>query len=39
VFDRWVAEGKVAAGGAVLEEQAHDTGQAAQGLSASGAPA
>ena len=39
VFDRWVAEGKVVAGGAVTVAQTHGTGRATQGLPASGAPA
>jgi uncharacterized protein (UPF0261 family) len=39
VFDRWVAEGKVAASGAVTQEQGHDTGPATQGFPADRAPA
>ena len=39
VFDRWVAEGKVSASGAVTQEQGHDTRPATQGFPADRAPA
>ena len=38
VFDRWVAGGKVVPGGAITEEQGHDTGRATQGFPADRAP-
>jgi hypothetical protein len=39
VFDRWVREGKAMPGGAITEEQGHDTGRDTKGFPADKAPA